>query len=174
MNSDRLTASWALLVGAIVLIYWFWSLDPLRKKALLHQDAQDVGPQTGEGGGTLAPSDQPGSGTPLSQLENFANVEGLKITSTTGGHHNPGSLHYQGRAIDVSVNGLSPQRIQQVMQDAINSGFKAIKELYTGNGPYGQSSGPHLHISLPPPGSHKVSYQDQETVLDQSTGSLLL
>lgn len=47
-------------------------------------------------------------GSRLGDARARAQELGLRITSTTGGRHAPGSYHYQGRAIDVggSASGM--------------------------------------------------------------------
>ena len=189
MSNDRLSASWVLLVGAIAVGYWFYTLDPLRRKTLLHSGAGGSAGATtpADVGATLGgvPTVDPGAsirdpvtgatvaaGAPLAALLGFASAEGLTVTSTTGGSHTPTSLHYQGRAIDVGVSGLSSASIAQKVQDALNAGFKVLQELYTGNGRYGYSSGPHLHISDPAPGTRGVSYQDPAQIIAQTTGGI--
>jgi hypothetical protein len=81
----------------------------------------------------------------LIKLCRFAHKQGLKITATraTSGH-NPGSLHYVGRAIDVSVRGLTPVQIYKVINLAHLSGFRVLDERKR---PWHRVwTGPHLHI----------------------------
>ena len=59
----------------------------------------------GGGGGTLGGSGlQPITQSAWDDLKNQCAGCSLTQTSTTGGQHNPGSLHYQGLAIDVAPN----------------------------------------------------------------------
>jgi peptidoglycan hydrolase-like protein with peptidoglycan-binding domain len=59
----------------------------------------------GRPGGVTGPGNFPVNGTNRQKLDfasNLARQMGLRITSTTGGKHTPGSYHYRGRAIDVA------------------------------------------------------------------------
>jgi hypothetical protein len=82
-------------------------------------------------------------------LSNFAQQLGFTVTSTTGGRHNTGSAHYQGRAIDVSVRGKTPAEIDQFIREARNQGIQVRDER---THPPGQRvwHGPHLHLQVPP------------------------
>lgn len=89
--------------------------------------------------------------TPLETLEAFAAKHRLKIVCTTGGHHVPGSLHALGRAMDVSVHGLTDAEIDAVIAAARANQLRVLDER---ENPHNGSpwTGPHLHISDPPPG----------------------
>ena len=136
---DSKSASLILIAGAVGVGYWFYHLS----QGKLAPAAADT---------TTGPNLQPNSvtmGSPLARLEAFAQAWNLPITSTTGGQHAPNSLHYQGRAEDVSVRGLTQQAIDAIKAAAAAAGIHVLDERYTGNGPYGPSSGPHLHLSIP-------------------------
>ncbi len=136
--NDRLSASWVLIAGSVFIAYWYY-----RTKGKEDSTGSPSVPATVIG---------PQKGTPLERLLGFVKAEGLPAPShsqTTGGRHAIHSLHYQGRAVDVGTRGLSPSFIEKVIADAKAAGFRVLRELYTGNGPYGPSSGPHLHIELP-------------------------
>ena len=89
--------------------------------------------------------------TPLQKLEALAAKHHFRVTSTTGGHHAPGSLHYLGRAIDVSVRGKSDREIEVLLEDAKAQGFRWLDERHP---PWdGRTwSGSHIHLSDPPEG----------------------
>jgi hypothetical protein len=89
--------------------------------------------------------------TPLETLLAFAEKHGLHVTSTFGGQHVPGSLHYLHRAIDVSTHNLSDAQVEAVLAAAHANQFRTLDERRNPNNgtPW---SGPHLHISDPPPG----------------------
>ncbi len=93
-------------------------------------------------------SPQPTS-SPLKQLTTFAREQGLTVTSTTGGKHNPGSKHYAGEAIDVRTKDKSPEQINEAMQQATALGYRVIDERQR---PAGQRvwGGPHLHLEHTP------------------------
>jgi len=80
--------------------------------------------------------------TPLEILLAFARKWGLRVTSSTGGTHNPGSLHPVGRAIDVAPEGVT----NEVIRDARANGI-TVKDERTR--PIGQRvwTGAHWHLS---------------------------
>lgn len=142
MNDTR-TASLVLVAGAAGVAWWYWHLTS-PQGAL----ASPAAPGGASGPGALS-SNPVALGRPLDRLEAFARQWGLPITSTTGGQHAPNSLHYQGRAIDVGVRGLSASALATLKEAAAAAGIHVLDEQYTGQGPYGYSSGPHLHLSIP-------------------------
>lgn len=83
--------------------------------------------------------------TDLDRLREFVKEWDFLVTSTTGGRHNRGSLHYAGRAADVSVHGKSDQEIRAFMEAARSAGFGVRDERTR---PVGQKvwGGPHLHL----------------------------
>ncbi len=84
----------------------------------------------------------------LHKLLAFAAAHGLHVTSTTGGHHNVGSLHYIGHAIDVRSLGLSEIHVQEIEKAAAAEGIHVRDERHH---PPGQAvwGGPHLHLEIP-------------------------
>lgn len=84
----------------------------------------------------------------LKGLQDFAKAQGFVVTSTNGGKHNKGSLHYLGRAIDVRTRGRSDADIAKLMEAAKAAGYRVVDERTR---PKGQAvwGGPHLHIELP-------------------------
>ncbi|MDB5100948.1 MAG: penicillin-resistant DD-carboxypeptidase [Cyanobacteria bacterium RYN_339] len=81
-------------------------------------------------------------------LVNFAQSRGFHVTSTNTGHHNVGSAHYQGRAIDVRVRDKTPAQVAAFKRDAQAHGFIVRDER---SHPKGQKvwSGAHLHLEIP-------------------------
>ncbi len=76
-----------------------------------------------QGNAGTAPT--PGAGTsgttpslPYVGMSQFAQARGFVVTSTTGGKHNEGSAHYEGRAIDVRTNGKTDAEISAFMNEA--------------------------------------------------------
>jgi len=132
VNKDRGFAGLLLIAVAIYGAIWYYR----RKNAFQGTTVQSVI-------GPVAVGDNP-----LSKMLDFASKEGLRVTSTTGGHHNLGSLHPAGRAIDVGTNGLSPETINKIIQDAKQNGIQVRDER---EHPAGQAiwSGPHLHLQIP-------------------------
>ncbi|MES2533355.1 MAG: diguanylate cyclase [Pseudomonadota bacterium] len=69
-----------------------------------------------------------------------------RITSTNGGKHNTGSLHYSGRALDVGMARESPEQQEAIKAQLEAAGYRVRDERKR---PAGQAvwSGPHLHVS---------------------------
>jgi len=84
----------------------------------------------------------------LHQLLVFAEAHKLHITSTLGGMHNVGSLHYIGRAIDVRSLGLSDSEVEELKRVVTEKGWRLRDER---THPVHQRvwNGPHLHIEVP-------------------------
>lgn len=82
----------------------------------------------------------------LRKLAAFAAAHGYKITAG-GAHsgHNPGSLHYLGRAIDVSVHGKTDSEVEAFIRRAGECGFRVLDERHRMPGE-AVWTGPHLHI----------------------------
>ncbi|WP_338871977.1 peptidoglycan-binding domain-containing protein [Myxococcus stipitatus] len=95
---------------------------------------------------TTTPATTTTGGRPYQAMSRLAEQHGLHVTSTIGGRHNVGSLHYQGRAIDVRTRGVPAARIDAFIADARARGYNVRDERTR---PRGQAewSGPHLHIS---------------------------
>lgn len=94
---------------------------------------------------------QPGKAT-WENLLAWTEAQGFRHTNTkspmgwaTGGVHNKGSLHYQGRAIDVSVTGKSDAEIKAFIAAAKAAGIRVVDERRR---PKGQKvwGGAHLHL----------------------------
>lgn len=84
---------------------------------------------------------------PYRQLERFAQEQGFVVTSTTGGAHNVGSAHYEGRAIDVRTRDHTPEQVEEFMRAARARGFTVRDERTR---PAGQAvwSGGHVHLQV--------------------------
>ncbi|WP_224366336.1 peptidoglycan-binding domain-containing protein [Hyalangium versicolor] len=85
------------------------------------------------------------TGRPYEAMSRLAQQHGLTVTSTTGGKHNTGSKHYQGRAIDVRTRGVSEASLDAFMADARANGYTVRDERTR---PAGQKvwGGAHIHI----------------------------
>jgi hypothetical protein len=81
-------------------------------------------------------------------LIKVAEAHDFTVTSTTGGDHNKNSLHYRGKAIDVSVKGKSSSDVDKFIKVAEGKGIKVRDERTR---PPGQAiwTGPHLHMEIP-------------------------
>lgn len=102
---------------------------------------------------------------PLRYLLTFCRHHGLRVTSgeelLPDGReyypregHNVRSLHYAGRAVDVSVHGLDPAVIPHIIAQANRLGINVYEE--TTAPPCGVWTGPHLHLSISPPGTEII------------------
>ncbi len=82
--------------------------------------------------------------TPLEQLMALAEANHYRVTSSTGGKHNPGSLHGSGRAIDIDHKGVDFGQLQKA---AAAIGARVLDERHR---PPGQKvwGGPHYHIDF--------------------------
>lgn len=122
----------------------FWSV----LGGMVAQMSTSLSAVADSGATATAPSAGP-SAPPYLGMSRFAQQRGFVVTSTAGGRHNPGSAHYDGRAIDVRTNDQSDEAIQQFMNDARAAGLNVRDERTR---PAGQVvwSGPHLHLSVPP------------------------
>lgn len=97
---------------------------------------------------------------PLHQLLRFAAAHKLHVTSGEylgpdgQAHHpqeghNPHSLHYVGRAIDVGLHGLDDAEVQALATAAMREGINFYDERQPP--PCGVWTGPHAHLSISPP-----------------------
>ena len=132
MNKDRGFAGLILIAAAIYGAIWYYR----RKNSFQGTTVQSVIGPVAIGG------------SPLSKLKDFAGKEGLRVTSTIGGSHVPGSLHYLGRAVDVGTRGLTDSQVSQIVADAKQNGIGVIDERTQPAGER-QWSGPHLHLQIP-------------------------
>lgn len=81
------------------------------------------------------------------ELSVFAESKGFVVTSTTGGTHNKGSKHYNGKAIDVRTRDKTNAEVLNFINDARATGITVIDER---NKPAGQAvwGGAHLHLEV--------------------------
>lgn len=76
----------------------------------------------------------------------------LVVTALLDGAHNPGSLHYLGRAADVRMSNVPPDKrmglCEAVAKRLDRYGFDVVPEL---EAPAGKVwSGPHMHLEFDP------------------------
>ena len=89
-------------------------------------------------------------GSQLSDAMSTARRMGLRITSTSGGRHAPGSYHYRGRAFDAAGSSAAMGRFYRAM-----AGTNPTELFYDPMGgiKHGRSIGPigghrdHVHIA---------------------------
>ena len=141
--NDRRSAAILAAIAGVALILWY------RRRSETERQAIVSGPVPTPGGeATGGKEASGGTGTPLDRLFAFAAALGLTVTSRTGGRHNVGSLHYQGRAIDVRSRGLTEEQIQRIKDFAAAAGISFRDERLR---PRGQAvwDKPHIHLSIP-------------------------
>ncbi|OGM90589.1 hypothetical protein A2755_03480 [Candidatus Wolfebacteria bacterium RIFCSPHIGHO2_01_FULL_48_22] len=111
--------------------------------------------------------------------QNASVLPSFTIESLTGGDHSPGSTHYQGRGVDITVPGGSIGDWQNVRAAMVQAGFRSAKFEYNRNGrPYfspgsgndgdflaSGSTNQHIHAESggagsPPPGSENQLLED--------------
>jgi hypothetical protein len=121
---------------------------------LAPQDAPQGAPAPTTGGapgllsGALAAGGQPF----YTDVEQAIAPYGAKVTSTTGGQHNVGSLHASGRAMDIGMGASATDAIRaqapQLIADLQNRGYTVRDER---THPAGQAvwGGPHIHVEVP-------------------------
>lgn len=82
----------------------------------------------------------------VSSVKDLVSPFGGRITSTTGGQHNPGSAHYAGGAVDVGMGRESPQVQAQILAALQNNPNLMVRDERVR--PQGQAvwGGPHLHV----------------------------
>jgi hypothetical protein len=113
-----------------------------------------LGAISGKSGGTTAAGIDS-----LKELTSFIKQQGFQVTSTTGGRHNVGSAHYEGRAADVRTRGKSAAEIEDFIATAKAAGLDVVDERrrLAGEKVYG---GPHFHLQLlPQSGRHPAAPQ---------------
>jgi hypothetical protein len=137
---DSRSASFVMIAGAAGLAYWWFHLT----RGELSSTVTAGGPAAGNSGLPEKKVALP----PLAELEDFARQYGLKITSEMGGHHNPGSLHYQGRAIDVSSRGFTQDMVDKLKALAASWGITLRDERARSAGQAVWGGG-HIHLEVP-------------------------
>jgi len=138
--NDTKSASLVLVVGAAGIAYWWYQINSGKLAAGQSTGGATGPPGEGEGKGP--------SGSPLARLEAFAREWGLSIGSGLR-PGDTGSLHSEGRALDVGVP--APGIRSQVEAAAAALGIHILKEEYTSRPGDGRprSTGPHWHLSFP-------------------------
>lgn len=110
---------------------------------------------------------QPAPKPPLERLTAFARKRGLRVTSTTGGRHNPGSKHPVGRAIDFGTKELDPASVNQAIEQGEALGYRVLDERQR---PPGQRewSGPHVHLEDTPTAAQFDQFTDPDEWLQKN------
>lgn len=106
------------------------------------------------------PQDAPSAAGPMmgqafyDEIGKLISPYGATIGSTNGGEHNPGSLHYDGRALDIPLGASATDAVRanadRIIADLSGKGYKVRDERTR---PDGQKvwGGPHLHVEAPAP-----------------------
>ncbi len=104
----------------------FFGTDPFGGGPIDPQDVIDLGVV---GVVTVTPDDAPqDQSLPYEGLVQFATEQGFTVTSTTGGAHNTGSAHYEGRAIDVRTRDKTPEQVERFIREARDAGITVFDE----------------------------------------------
>lgn len=108
---------------------------------------QATAPTLINNGQFISPSGQNTQYRTWQDLTKLAEELGFEVTSTTGGKHNVGSAHYDGRAIDVRSRGKTEQQIEKLVRTAGERGIWVKDER---RHPVGQEvwGGPHIHLEV--------------------------
>lgn len=155
--TDRQTSAILIGVAVVWFILWYRKRSEGERATLFGAGEAGTTPTQGAKAAPEGVQRQAGStGKVLDDLLAFAKAHDLNVTSTTGGSHVPGSLHYQGRAIDVSARGLTDQIVQNIKDFAAAVGIHVLDERQ--RMPWKQWSGPHLHLSVPTIVNGRVRY----------------
>jgi len=147
--TDRQTS--AILIGVAVVWFLLWYRKRSEEERSSLFGAGEPGTTASQGAkavGRAAGS----TGKPLDDLLAFAHAHGLNVTSTTGGVHVKGSLHYLGRAVDVSGRGVTDKMVEDLKNFAKQVGIHVLDERK--RMPWKEWSGPHLHLSVPTGGKY--------------------
>ncbi len=92
-------------------------------------------------------------------IKRTAEQMGLRVTATTNGRHTPGSLHYQGRAVDVAGSASSMMRFFRAYEPLAARRMGVCELFYDPGGAYDNGHkipaigghGDHVHIGIDPP-----------------------
>lgn len=139
--NDKQSAAILVGAGAIWFLLWYRLRNEEERANLFGVGEPGTSVEKGERAANP-------TGTPLDRLLGFARAHNLAVTSTTGGSHNKGSLHYLGRAVDVRSRGLTEGMIADIKRFASAAGIRVLDERTR---PQGQAvwGGPHLHLEFP-------------------------
>lgn len=150
--TDRQTS--AILIGVAVVWFtlWYRGRSEGERANLLGVGEPGTSPTLGEKAAPGGVQRSAGStGKILDDLLAFAKANNLKVNPESlnprPGAHVKGSLHYQGRAVDVSARGLTDTIVANIKEFAAQVGIHVLDE--RSKQPWKEWSGPHLHLSVP-------------------------
>lgn len=146
--TDRQTAAILIGVAVVWFLLWYRKRNEEERSHLFGVGEPGTSATQGEKAAPGGVQRAAGStGRILDDLLSFAKAHDLRVTSTTGGRHVPGSLHYLGRAVDVGGRGLTDKMVDDIRQFAAAVGIHVLDERK--KMPWKEWSGPHLHLSVP-------------------------
>jgi hypothetical protein len=146
--TDRQTSAIIIGVAVVWFLLWYRKRSEGERANLFGMGEPGTTPTQGEKAASGGVQRQAGStGKILDDLLAFAHAHNLNVTSTTGGRHVAGSLHFQGRAIDVGGRSLTDKMVDDIKTFAAAVGIHVLDERK--KMPWKEWSGPHLHLSVP-------------------------
>jgi len=146
--TDRQTS--AILIGVAVVWFLLWYRKRSEGERATLFGIGEPGTSPAQGAKTAPGGVRRSAGSTgriLDDLLAFAKAHDLRVTSTTGGAHVPGSLHYQGRAVDIGAKGMTDAIVENIKEFARQVGIHVLDERQ--RQPWKEWSGPHLHLSVP-------------------------
>lgn len=150
--TDRQTSAILIGVAVVWFLLWYRKRSEGERATLFGVGEPGTAPTLGEKAAPAGVKRSAGStGHIMDDLLAFAKAHDLRVNPESlhprPGAHVPGSLHYQGRAIDVGARGMTDKIVNDLKEFAAAVGIHVKDERK--KQPWSQWSGPHLHLSVP-------------------------
>lgn len=161
-DEPRIVAPGSALVGNDGKVVYERPFAPQRPDFVLSPDGTQWLPKP-----TGMPQAAPAAAGPMmgqafyDEIGKLINPYGATVGSTNGGEHNTGSLHYEGRALDIPLGASATDAVRanadKIIADLTGKGYKVRDERTR---PDGQKvwGGPHLHVEAPVQGAAQGGY----------------